>query len=162
MTENNKSAYPRVREILACRLVDDEYVLIFEEDGRDLSVVLNPAASRAFGLMSGTRSIAEICEVLTAEGVGKAEAVRAAVEKLAAELQRRGVLALSEEPWKSAGPVRLQQAAPLNERSGAAENMELPMVTAPEPTAVVAGTCDALWDGGGNCQTGICITPFSG
>lgn len=132
--------YPQVRSVLACRLVEQEYIVVVEKDGGDHALVLNHAASRAFSLMDGTRSLDDIAEVLASDCGAEPAEMRRGLDAVAAELAALGVIVRSERRWATPAPVRLQGCPPLAARAE-------PAILESQPLQVVAGTCASLPDG---------------
>jgi hypothetical protein len=100
--------YLQVRPVLGCRLVGDEYVIVFEQTGRDRSLVLNPAAARAFALMDGRHSLSEIAEVIASDRQVTAESSLRDLRQLVTHLERAGIVASQAKPWATPCPLRLQ------------------------------------------------------
>jgi hypothetical protein len=101
--------FPQVRKVLGCRLIGEEYVIVFSKRGADHALVLNPAGSRAFYLMDGRHRLEQIAKAV-AEGMSvPSSEMLPVVRKMVKRLERLGIVATRRTAWKTPCPVFLQR-----------------------------------------------------
>jgi hypothetical protein len=99
--------FPQVQKVLGCRLVGDEYVIVFAKNGQDYALVLNPSGSHAFSLMDGRHSLEQIAETLVDGSCVQVAEVLPVLKKMVKRLERLGILTTRSTAWKTPCPVFL-------------------------------------------------------